>query len=95
MSRPPNAAPELTPDRRALADSLELFVEGMLGSHPPGPEPVLITLPVVPDAAVAAELRRRYLSAGWPRVTVGRLPNGGDPFIQLERTLDVLLGETA
>jgi hypothetical protein len=95
MPRTPNASPELTSDRIALVESLELFVEGMLGSHPPGPEPIFLTLPVVPDAAVAAELRRRYLSAGWPRVTVGRLPNGGDPFIQLERTFDVLLGETA
>lgn len=79
-----------------MVESLELYVEGMLGSHEPGPVPFVIPLPVSPAAAVAAELRRRYLAAGWSSVTVGARPGTGDPFISLEATVDVhLAGRSA
>lgn len=81
----------LTPERAAFVDGLEVYIEGMLGSIPPGPDPIVIALPATPDAAVAAELRRRYLAAGWSSVTVGAGPGSGGPFIQLERTVNVLL----
>ena len=91
MARPPHPVHVLSAEQRALVDSLELYIEGMLGSHEPGPNPFIFPLPVSPAAAVAAELRRRYLAAGWSSVTVGVRPGTEDPFIRLEAAVDVLL----
>ena len=91
MARPPHAPPPLTGNQLALVDGLELFVEGVLGTTEAGPDPIVITLPVTPDAAVAAELRRRYLEAGWPRVVLGQGPGDGSPWISLESVVDVHL----
>lgn len=93
MARPPIPIPPLTPERAALADSLELFVEGMLGAAQLGPAGFVFTLPVKPDLTVATELRRRYVAAGWPRVFIGERPGSGEPFIQLEASVDVFLSD--
>lgn len=96
MARPPHVLPALTPERRALVESLELYVEGVLGTlASAGSDPIVVTLPVRPDAAVAAELRRRYLEAGWPRVLVAEKAGSREPYIQLETLVDVYLGSPA
>ncbi len=92
MARSPFTPAPLTAEQTALVDSLELFVEGMLGSAMDAdPGYVVVPLPVKPDVAVATELRRRYLAAGWQRVIVSERPGCGDSFIQLEALVDVWL----
>ncbi|MDP2317456.1 MAG: hypothetical protein Q8P41_31520 [Pseudomonadota bacterium] len=89
MARPPRPAPALTPEHLALVESLELYIDDQIGSAGPGGGQVVVTLPVVPDADVAAELRRRYLVCGWSRVVVGE--KHGEGVIQLESYVDVFL----
>ena len=95
MAAPPPAAPALTPDQRALLVRLERHVDLVLTTRAKAFEPghaLVIPLPSCHDAAVAAELRHAYLSAGWSRVVIGDgIAEPHVPFIQLEASVDVLL----
>lgn len=95
MAAPPPAPPSLTADQRIAIVRLERHVDLVLATRAPTLDlshALVITLPFCPDAAVAAELRHAYLSAGWSRVVIGDgIAEPRVPFIQLEASVDVLL----
>lgn len=84
------AGPALTVAERATVDRIEAHVDTVLRHFGPATaQPRVISLCEEPAPAVARELERRYLFAGWSRVVVGRRHAG--PFIELHALVSVQL----
>lgn len=93
MAAPPPARAPLTSEQWVVVARLERHIDGaIVANQAPHGRALVVTLPTCPDAAVAAELRHAYLSAGWSRVVIGDgIAEPRVPFIQLEASVDVLL----
>lgn len=98
MAAPPPSPSPLTAVQRAQLVRLERRIDEELAlvSRESSSHRFSVSLPETPDAAVAAELRRLYLAAGWTRVLFGQTPGDRAPYVQLEAVVDVyLFGHTA
>lgn len=85
---PPNG-PALTIAQRADVARFEAVIDTAVYQMGVGGPYRTIPLDESPSHEVADELRRRYLSAGWSRVLIGRSAAG--PYVELQALADVHL----